>query len=530
MADKAARRILDAWTERLEPVSTARASAWWDVNLRATPEATARYRAAMGRYEEAGEDAEGFARLLAVRGEGVAEPGLARALEVLERTLLPLQAPKSVRTAIVEATARVQERYSNVRGSVGGKAVDDGEIAAILKESDDPHRRRAAWEASKEVGAAVADDVRGLARLRNEAARALGFPDHYEFELHRQEVEPARLDAFLSRMDAGTAGPFAAYRAALDARLSARFRCEPAALRPWHFEDPFFQEAPEAGRPSFDRLFDGHDAIELARRTYAGLGFDVDGVLARSDLHPRAGKCQHAFCTHVDRAGDVRVLCNVVPGERWVGTMLHELGHAVYDLAIDRELPWVLRTPPHMSSTEAVAMLFGRLSRDPEWLVPALSLPASEAAAVAAAAGVAFAESMLVFTRWVLVMARFERALYRDPEQDLDRLWWDLVERHQLVRRPEGRAAPDWAAKIHVATAPVYYHSYLMGECTASQLARRARAAAGGRLVGSPEAGAFLRERFFAPGSSRPWDAHLEEVTGSPLDPKVLHTDMGIAA
>ena len=68
-----------------------------------------------------------------------------------------------------------------------------------------------------------------------------------------------------------------------------------------------------------------------------------------SDLLPRPGKNQHAFCTHIDRRGDVRVLCNNVPNERWTGTMLHEFGHAIYDLEIDRRLPWVVRKPPHMS-------------------------------------------------------------------------------------------------------------------------------------------------------------------------------------
>src|SRR5437764_1292571 len=64
---------------------------------------------------------------------------------------------------------------------------------------------------------------------------------------------------------------------------------------------------------------------------------------------------------------------------------------------------------------------------------------------------------LLVFARWVLVMTTFERALYADPDADLDSLWWDLVERHQRIHRPDGRAAPDWAAKIHLAAAPVYY-------------------------------------------------------------------------
>ncbi len=137
---------------------------------------------------------------------------------------------------------------------------------------------------------------------------------------------------------------------------------------------------------------------------------------------------------------------------------------------------------------------------------------------------------MLVFVRWVLVMTRFERAMYADPDRDLDGLWWDLVERHQGLRRPDGRRAPDWAAKLHVALAPVYYHSYLMGECTASQLLRhvRTRVPGGGALVGNPDAGRFLRDAFFAPGASRSWNDHLAAAPGSPLDPSIFLADAGI--
>ncbi|NIR45293.1 MAG: peptidase M3, partial [Gammaproteobacteria bacterium] len=63
---------------------------------------------------------------------------------------------------------------------------------------------------------------------------------------------------------------------------------------------------------------------------------------------------------------------------------------------------------------------------------------------------------MLLMARWVLVMTTFERDLYADPQRpDLDAHWWDLVEALQLLPRPEGRQAPDWAAKIHFTAAPV---------------------------------------------------------------------------
>jgi peptidyl-dipeptidase A len=530
MGDRSAQRVVEAWTERLRPAFTERSLAWWAVNTSATPEHAERYRRALLAVEERCSDAEGFARVERSIDEGVADPVLRRSLVVLRHALAPYQAPAATRREIVDLETAVQERYSNVRGTMRGKPASDNEIAEVLKSSEDAALREEAWRASKEVGAAASADVRRLARLRNDAARALGHADHYAMELSLQEVDPAWLDGFLSRMGAATERPFSSYKGALDRRLAARFRIDPDDLRPWHYEDPFFQEAPEAGRRSFDAWYRDADLVSLVRRTYEPMGFDLDPVLERSDLLPRPGKCQHAFCTHVDRAGDVRVLCNNVPNERWAGTMLHEFGHAVYDRGVDRSLPWLLREPPHASSTEAIAMLFGRLSKDPAWLVPVLGLSAAEAKEVAEAAEPAFREGMLVLVRWVLVMTRFERAMYADPERDLDALWWDLVERFQGVRRPDGRRAPDWAAKIHVALAPVYYHAYLMGECTASQIARHVRTKVeGGSLVGNAHAGGWLREAFFAPGNTRPWNEHLAAATGTPLDPTAFLDEVGIA-
>ncbi len=126
------------------------------------------------------------------------------------------------------------------------------------------------------------------------------------------------------------------------------------------------------------------------------------------------------------------------------------------------------------------------------------------------------ASELLVFTRWVLVMNTFERALYADPDGDLDSLWWELVRRYQGVTPPDGRQAPDWAAKIHIAVSPVYYHTYLYGAIAALQLAAGLEAEVGG-IVDRPEAGALLRERLFAPGEAVRWDRLVEQASGSPL-------------
>ncbi len=239
------------------------------------------------------------------------------------------------------------------------------------------------------------------------------------------------------------------------------------------------------------------------------MGLDVARRPRPQRSAARARKVQHAFCIDVDRAGDVRVLSNNAPGDRWTETMLHEFGHAVYFEGVGRELPWLLRTM-HLCLTEGVAMRCGRLVHDPDWLHVIAGVPR---ATVDELAPEPLAEQrradLLVFARWVLVMTHFERGLYADPDADHDARWWDLVERYQLVRRPDGRHAPDWAAKIHIAAAPVYYHNYLFGELIASQLTE-----AFGGLVDDPDAGRALADAVFAPGATLRWDHLVEQATG----------------
>ena len=163
-------------------------------------------------------------------------------------------------------------------------------------------------------------------------------------------------------------------------------------------------------------------------------------MIDRSDLFPRDGKCQHAFCIDVDRAGDIRVLANVVPTQQWMDTMLHELGHATFDAGLDPSLPWLLRDT-HLVVTEGIAILMGRLASDAEWLERVVGVDPVAVAAIADALRAARAAEMLVFTRWVLVMTNFERSLYADPESDLDARWWELVERYQLVTATRRAAA-----------------------------------------------------------------------------------------
>jgi peptidyl-dipeptidase A len=517
-ADPAA--VLRRLTDRLAPLERDLHQAYWAAATDARPETSA----ARQRTEEAWLAALGDPKLFAEVGRalagGAGEPDSlsVRGLEQAHLDLLANQIPEDARAELVALQAKVEHAFATVRGRVGDRELANNELELVLATSGDAGERRAAWEAGKQVGAVVADDVLALVELRNRVARERGYRDWFAFALASGDLEEAWLERTLDEVELATREPFLAVKAGLDARLGTRFGVAVEQLRPWHYGDLFFQRYDGEAEADLGPLLAGKDTVGLTVATYDGMGLETRHLLDRSDLHPRPGKDQHAFCLDVDRRGDIRVLVNLAPGEEWLDVMLHELGHAVYDDHIDRSLPWVLRRPPQSLVTEAVALMLGRLRRDPEFLVEVLGADQAAAAALTGPSREVLRTGQLVFARWCLVMVRFERAMYADPGRDLAGTWWDLVESLQGLRRPEGRTTPDWASKIHLAVSPVYYQSYLLGELLASQLDLAVRERLGG-FVGRPEAGRFLAERVFAPGASRPWRDLVDHATGQRLGP-----------
>jgi peptidyl-dipeptidase A len=290
-----------------------------------------------------------------------------------------------------------------------------------------------------------------------------------------------------------------------------------SALGPWAWSEPFAQEDPLDVR-ELDRLVEGVDIESSVRLFYERMGIDVGPILRRSDMQEREGKNQHAFCIHIDRRGDIRTLNNIRPSIKWLETLLHELGHAIYEMGLDPTLPWLLREPPHMITTEAMALLAGRQAYRIE-VLPRLLLRQRVDGALLQRAEASLGRRQLIFCRWVLVMSFFERGLYQNPTQDLNTFWWQCVERYQQIVPPKNRQGKcDWATKYHLGLAPVYYFSYLLGEMLASSIQEKLRTTTQISALDSPAAGTFLQNHLFAPGNRMPWHMLVAHLLEKPLD------------
>jgi peptidyl-dipeptidase A len=513
------------YEEQVKPLYTESNLAYWDASISGKPEDWARAEDAQLKLTDLHANKDDFAILKELKESGaVKDELLVRQLNALYNSYLYNQADIEKLKEKIHLETEVEQKYSNFRAEVDGKSIPDNEIEQILKTSTDNALLKEAWLAHKNIGPLVSEDVKKLARLRNEIARELGFENYHSMSLKLDDQEPEDVNKLFDELDVLTRDAFADHKDDIDTHLANRFGIQKDELMPWHYQNRFFQEAPRIYEVDLDKYYANQDIVKITREFYHGIGLEIDDMLANSDMYEKPGKNQHAYCIHIDREGDVRVLCNIRPSYNWMNTNLHEFGHAVYDKYLDPALPFVLKDPAHTFTTEAIAMIFGRFASNPVWMRDMGIITTDEMRKIAEESFNSLRLEQLVFSRWSQVMYRFEKAMYENPEQDLNALWWNLAETYQLIRKPEGRNEPDWATKIHVASYPCYYHNYHLGELLASQLFFYITK----EIIGSDdfrnqsfanqaEIGEYLKKEVFMPGSRWYWNDMIEKATGEKL-------------
>ena len=471
---------------------------------------------------------EDFELLKGLKESGnVGDHRLKRQLDKLYLAFESSQMDQELLKDIIAQSTAITEKYNNYRGSIDGEKVTMTEIYRIMTQEQDVALREKAWRAAKEAGPVVIEDYLRLVKTRNKAVRQIGYPNYHTYNLATGEQSVEDVDKIFAQLEELTSEPFAKLKAELDEILAKGYGIKVEQLRPWHYHDPFFQRTPQVYELNLDDYFAKGDVGKLSIDYFDGVDLAVDDIMARSDLYDKEGKNPHAFAEDIDRHGDVRILANLANDERWMETALHELGHAVYFKFHDSKEPWLLREPAHAFTTEATAMIFGRLSRNAYWMQEMLGLSDGERDEVGKVTFKYLQFQQILFARWAMVMYNFEKAVYADPDQDLNTLWWDLVEKYQFVHRPEGKPDAGWASKLHFTVAPCYYHNYMLGELLASQWHNHIvknvlglESDQGVSYVGDKRIGKYFRDEVFGPGAVYNWNEMIKRSTGEYLTPK----------
>ncbi len=495
--EQALKRFLDRVEAQLEAVGTAYSEmAFTQYQTRRRPDGMEEVEALQASLLSDPEYQELVGRWVG----RVSDPMLALRLQAWQRTFR--SARVSARPEIRQLVNEISDTIVQFRYRVQGDELDLGSVRHVLRTEPDRERRRAAWLSFAPLSERLAERTRELFRLRNAAARQEGYESYVHMQLDAQGLTVLQVKGILRELAEATRPT---YRRVLE-EAAARHGLE--AVQPW---DIRFLLDGEGGLPK--RYFP-RDGI-VARLEEWGQVHGCDLKALGISIHfldiPYNGLCMTI------RPGDIRILGNPSDGHNYYKTSFHELGHALHSAYSDPG-SHILRREPSVFS-EGMAEMLGYTVLDPDWLAHVGLRPDEIEAAGRQALGPWFA-----YLRQRSAHALFEYEAYADPEADLDRI---NAEMEAELLGCEVDATPRWAAEPNAwySRYPVYWQNYVLADVVASQIHHDLRRRFG-RVWGSREAVAYIREQYWAPGGTVDWQEKLRRGTGEGLNTRALVADL----
>jgi peptidyl-dipeptidase A len=417
--------------------------------------------------------------------------------------------------------------------------IDDG-----LATSTNLSERLALWKASKESGIALKPGLLELRDLRNKVAREMGFSSFFGLRVGTFDMSVAEMQTLTDKLVNDTRPLYEQLHCWVRHKLANKYGQPVPKLIPAHWLGNRWSQAWPGLVDSInlDPLFKGRKPEWIVQQAVVyGESLGLPKVPAsfwdKSDLYElpadaKRRKNTHASAWSINLAEDVRSLQNVRADFDWFSTAHHELGHVFYDLAYSRpEVPMVLRRGASPAFHEAMAETLATPTIQVPYLRQVGIVPDS----------MQFDEvqwllnsalDQVVFIPWSAgVMRAWEQDFYEQdlPKDQLNRRWWQYVEKYQGVSAPEPRTENycDAATKTHINDDPAEYYKYSIAFALKYHLhlhiARKLlkQDPRNCNFYGNQEVGAFLYN-IMKSGATKDWREVIREATGEDLSAKAM--------
>ncbi len=406
---------------------------------------------------------------------------------------------------IAPLAQEIRERQIAFRPQVRGREISRGEIRRILLSEPDAELRREAWTSMVPLGEAIEETATELLRRREALARAVarsGFP---EIAFHVLDQDRAEAVGLLDAVERFTRGTYQEAKREIRAALGVQ------EVEPWDVDYGIMRLSPLP-----PDAFEAVPAVELACAQARRWGFDLDGAGARWEA------CDlpfDALVLPVETPGEIRILHAPFAGYDGLGAAFSAVGRALACARPRSRSPLLDRQSPVM--IEAAGAMFEAVTRAPAWLAQVTGAPPPAVRTHLRA--VRFGR--VIALRRHAAAAAFESLAYAASNLKPQRLHADVTEQMlEETRRPEAM----WPGDPFWVSRPLHHASTILGALIAAQIGERLEAEIPDAWT-REEAGAWLRERVFAPGSREDWRITVERTSGSPLGIDALAREMDLS-
>ena len=395
------------------------------------------------------------------------------------------------------------------RPDFNGEKITQSNLYNSYRTNNNRLVREQSYRSWTQIGNELAGGLEQLFRLRNQQARTLGYNNNFALVLSQMEVDQPTYLKLLDRLDSLSQDTY--QNILQDIRSKLKYD----DIEIWDIAYAY-----KNINVKIDNYFPVDIQLDIVKSSLEKIGYDIDQLPIYFDLESREGKSQFAYAFPIKPPYDVRVMANLTKGLYSTRVLMHEVGHALHATQISQDRS--LYTNSIASAWgEGMAQLIAAQCDEKDWLLNEANIPV----AVVDEFTNAKKEQDVIYLRTTLCRLMFEYEAYKNPNRDLNKLYWDMFEKYMFLPRHED--LKPWAGIIHYITHPVYLQNYLYADIITAQSLNTIE-----RLYdhyyGNNLAGSFMTQNYFRFGSRYLWHEMLKRGTDEDFNPDYLIERIGI--
>ena len=277
----------------MKPIMSNSEAACWDFYTESTPENMDKMNVSQDKANDFYDNKEIYAKLKEINeAGGVADKKLKKQLRNLTTAFGDGIEYKEELKAMSTKENEISQKLNSYQMTIDGKPVSKAEISKIMETEKNPEVRKKASDAKIKSGDLIAEDLVELVKMRNDFAKKKGYDNYFDYMLEENyDIKPKELDKLLSDVAKNTKESNKKVMDGVKSELSKAFGIAPEDLRSYHF-GYLAGEDPE--KLVNDQIKTKEEVVDISKRAYAGMGYDVDKLPIKLDLFPQFGFCQ--FC------------------------------------------------------------------------------------------------------------------------------------------------------------------------------------------------------------------------------------------
>lgn len=498
--------LRDDFCKQLAPLNLDTELKAWEFYINSTEENKNKYLEAENKTHELFQNEDLFKKLYAIKDKGLSDKHLNKQLKDLVKCFDEELNAGELKQKLREKENEIATQYNAYIAYIDNREVTKAEISKILETEKNPEIREKAYNAKIKGGDIIAEELVRLIKLRNEFARTQGYDNFFDYQLKEEyNIEPDYLNNLLHEVYENAKEINKQLQRENKEELAKEYGISTSELKAFHY-GLLLNTNP--AKEINAKLKTKEQVVDISIQAYKNMGFDIEHMNITLDLFPRKNKNTHGFCFEIEAGKDSRILANLTNNTLSLDTLCHELGHCVYNLGINTNLPYLDKgTTPAM--TEAIAMMMGDLAQRENILKDLVSAKTLQKFKD----DLKKSESRFI-NRSILIII-FEKEMYKNPNQNPSKLWHDLKCLY-TGRNKNEVLNNEWATIPHYLSHPAYYQNYFRANIIKAQIYKYLTNKLG-MITENNTTADFLNKNLFQYGESIEEDELIELFTKEPL-------------